>query len=74
MLEVKFHEVTRSKCQRKTLTVEFKRECAELFIIHGYKNKDSAAEMNIGLSSIQRWVSLYRKELQGVTLKASALI
>ena len=29
--------------------------------------------MNVGLSSIQRWVSQYRKEQNGVTPKASAL-
>ena len=58
---------------KKTLTTEFKRECAELVIIHGYKHKDAAAAMNVGLSSIQRWVSQYRKEQQGVTPIASAL-
>lgn len=58
---------------KKTLTAEFKRECAELVIVHGYKHKDAAAAMNVGLSSIQRWVSQYRKERHGVTPKASAL-
>lgn len=58
---------------KKTLTTEFKRECAELVIIHGYKHKDAAAAMNVGLSSIQRWVSQNRKEQHGVTPKASAL-
>lgn len=58
---------------KKTLTAEFKRECAELVIIHGYKHKDAAAAMNVGLSSIQRWVSQYRKEQEGYTPKASAL-
>ena len=58
---------------KKTLTAEFKRECAELVIIHGYKHKDAAAEMSVGLSSIQRWVSQYRKEQHCVTPKASAL-
>ena len=58
---------------KKTLTAEFKRECAELVIIHGYKHKDAAAAMNVGLSSIQRWVSQYKKEQTGITPKASAL-
>lgn len=47
---------------KKILTAEFKRECAELVIIHGYKHKDAAAAMSVELSSIQRWVSQYRKE------------
>ena len=58
---------------KKTLTAEFKRECAELVIIHGYKHKDAAAAMSVGLSSIQGWVSQYRKEQKGYTPKASAL-
>lgn len=58
---------------KKTLSAEFKRECAELVIVHGYKHKDAAAAMNVGLSSIQRWVSQYRKEQTGFTPKASAL-
>jgi len=63
----------RLKMPKKTLSAEFKRECAELVIVHGYKHKDAAAAMNVGLSSIQRWVSQYRKEQTGVTPKASAL-
>lgn len=63
----------RLKMPKKTLSAEFKRECAELVIVHGYKHKDAAAAMNVGLSSIQRWVSQYRKEQTGITPKASAL-
>jgi transposase len=58
---------------KKTLSSEYKRECAELVIIHGYKHKDAAAAMDVGLSSIQRWVSQYRKEQRGITPKPSAL-
>lgn len=58
---------------KKTLSIEFKRECAELVVIHGHKHKDAAAAMGVGLSSIQRWVSQYRDEQLGVTPKASAL-
>ncbi|MDN3651979.1 transposase [Thalassotalea ponticola] len=58
---------------KKTLSAEFKRECAELVIVHGYKHKDAAAAMNVGLSSIQRWVSQYEAEQTGITPKASAL-
>lgn len=58
---------------RKTLSAEYKRDCAELIIVHGYKHKDAAAAMNVGLSSIQRWVSQYQQEQRGTTPKASAL-
>lgn len=58
---------------KKTLSSEYKRECAELVIVHGYKHKDAAAAMDVGLSSIQRWVSQYRKEQRGITPKPSVL-
>ncbi|MCL9780676.1 transposase [Vibrio sp. S4M6] len=57
----------------KNITTEFKRECAELVLTHGYKHKDAAAAMGVGLSSIQRWVTQYKQEQSGVTPKASAL-
>ena len=39
---------------KKILSAEFKLECAELVIVHGYKHKDTAVAMGVGLSSIQR--------------------
>ncbi|EOX4792243.1 transposase [Vibrio alginolyticus] len=57
----------------RKITPEFKRECAELVIIYGNSHKDAAAAMNVGLSSIQRWVTQYRQELSGVTPKVTAL-
>ncbi|PAJ72521.1 hypothetical protein CJF42_20735 [Pseudoalteromonas sp. NBT06-2] len=58
---------------KKILSTEFKRECAELVIVHGYKHKDAAVVMAVGLSSIQRWISQYKKEQQGITPTARAL-
>ena len=47
---------------KKSLTAKFKRKCAELVIVHDYKHQEAANAMNVGLSSIQCWVSQYRKE------------
>lgn len=58
---------------RRSFTPEFKKECAELVIKHGYKVKQAAEAMNVGLSTMQRWLSQYRQELQGHTPKASAI-
>lgn len=49
----------------RKVTPEFKQECAELIIIHGYKHKDAAQAMSVGLSSIQRWVTQYKQEQKG---------
>lgn len=48
---------------KKILTDEFKCECAELVMVHGYQHEDTAEAINVGLSSIQRWVNQYRKRL-----------
>ncbi|RKZ99928.1 MAG: hypothetical protein DRQ42_06685 [Gammaproteobacteria bacterium] len=58
---------------RRTFTSEYKRECAELVIKHGYQVKEAANAMNVGLSSLQRWLSQYRNEMKGITPKATAI-
>ncbi len=58
---------------KKILSSEYKRECVELVIVHGHRQKEVAATMEVGLFSIQRWVTQYRKEQSGVTPKATAM-
>ncbi|WP_318493359.1 hypothetical protein [Photobacterium leiognathi] len=57
----------------RRITIDFKRECAELVIIHGYSHKDAATAMKVGLSSIQHLVTQYKKELSGIRPKTYAL-
>ena len=40
---------------------------------HGYQVKDSAQAMNVGISSLQRWLSQYRNEMDGITPKATTI-
>ena len=47
---------------RRQFTLVFKRECAELVIKQGYKITDAAEAMNIGISTLQRWVGQYKQE------------
>lgn len=42
------------KMPKTNLTTEFIRECAELVILHGYKQDDAAKAMSVSVSSIQR--------------------
>ena len=58
---------------RRLFTAEFKRECAELVLKQNYKVKDAAEAMNIGQSTLQRWMRQYREEQLGVTPKATAI-
>ena len=58
---------------RRSFTPEFKQECAELVTKHGYQVKQAAEAMNVGLSTLQRWLRQFRQEQNGVTPKASAI-
>jgi transposase len=58
---------------RRTFTSEYKRECAELVIKHGYQVKEAANAMNVGLSSLQKWLRQYRNEVNGITPKETAI-
>ena len=57
----------------RKITAEFKHKCVDLVLIHGYRYKDAADAMGVGLSSIQRWVSQFKSEEAGETPKATAL-
>lgn len=59
---------------RKSFTPEFKQECVELVIRQGYQVKQAAIAMNVGISTLQRWLRQYRGEQKGITPKASAII
>ena len=58
---------------RNQFTTEFKQECVNLVVNHGYSVVQAASAMQVGLSSIQRWVGQYKQELRGVTPLARAL-
>lgn len=51
----------------RSITLEFKREYAKLVAIHDHYPKQDAEVMGVGLSSVQRWVSPYKKERQDYT-------
>ncbi len=41
----------------RKITPDFKRECTELIITLVYSRKEANTAINVGLSSIQRWVT-----------------
>ncbi|KEY56644.1 transposase [Serratia sp. DD3] len=59
--------------RRKTFTHEFKQECVNLVIQHNDPVNQAAETMNIGLSTLQRWLRQYRGEILGDTPIASAI-
>ncbi|EGT5658124.1 transposase [Citrobacter braakii] len=61
------------RIQRKTFTHEFKQKCVNLFLQHKYSVTQAAETMNIGLSTLQRWLRQYRGEVRGDTPIATAI-
>ena len=59
--------------KRRSFSREFKLEAAQLVVDKGYTIREAASAMNVGHSSMDRWVAQLRKELHGETPNASAL-
>lgn len=58
---------------RNQFTTEFKQECVHLVVNQGYSVAQAAKAMNVALSSIQRWVAQFRREIKGITPQARAI-
>ena len=57
---------------RNQFTTEFKQECVNLVVNQGYGIAQAASAIQVGLSSMQRWVGQYKQEVKGVTPQARA--
>ena len=58
---------------RNQYTTEFKQECVNLIVNQGYTLNQTASAMQVGLSSLQRWLGQYRQEIKGITPAARAI-
>ncbi len=52
---------------RRVFTNEYKLECVKLVLVQGYTHAKACEVMNVGLSSLTRWIRQYRDEQQGLT-------
>ncbi|MCC4040972.1 IS3 family transposase [Escherichia coli] len=59
--------------KKRNFSAEFKRESAQLVVDQNYTVADAAKAMDVGLSTMTRWVKQLRDERQGKTLKASPI-
>lgn len=50
--------------RRRSFSAEFKRESAQVVVDQNYTIADAANAMNVGLSSMTRWVKQLRDERQ----------
>lgn len=62
-----------SKRQRRAFSPEFRLEAAQLVVDKGYTVREAADAMNVGLSSMDRWVAQLRKERSGETPRGAAM-
>lgn len=58
---------------RPTFTPEFRLECAQLVLDQGYSVRQAAQAMNVGKSSMDKWVRQLREERAGMTPKATPM-
>ncbi|OUL57035.1 transposase, partial [Pseudoalteromonas ulvae] len=54
-----------AKRSRKNFSPEFRLETAQLVLDHGYTHEEAAKAMNVGFSTIGKWVKQLKEERQG---------
>jgi transposase len=59
--------------KKRNFSSEFKRESAQLVVDQNYTVADAASAMDVGLSTMTRWVKQLRDERRGKTPKASPI-
>jgi transposase len=62
-----------TKRKRPNFTPEFRLECAQLVVDKNYSVVETAQTMNVGKSSLDKWVRQLRNERNGLTSKAMPL-
>ncbi len=62
-----------NKKTRPTFSPEFRLECAQLVVDQGYSVAKAAEAMNIGKSTMDKWVRQLREERTGVPVKATPM-
>ncbi len=58
---------------RRLFSAEFKLEAAQLVLDQNYSVTEAAQAMNVGKSTMDKWVRQLREERQGKTPKASPM-
>jgi len=62
-----------TKQTRRTFSPEFKLEAAQLVLDQGYSVSEAAKAMNVGKSTMDKWVRQLKEERQGLSPKASPM-
>jgi len=62
-----------TKRAKRLFSAEFKLEAAQLVLDQNYSVTEAAQAMNVGKSTMDKWVRQLREERQGKTPKASPM-
>ena len=58
---------------RNQYTTKFKQECVNLIVNQHYSVAQAVKAMQVGLSTLQRWLGQYRQEIKGITPATRAI-
>jgi len=58
---------------KKNFTPEFRLESAQLVVDQGYSVREAAQAMNVGKSTMDKWVRQLKEERQGLSPKATPM-
>ena len=58
---------------RRTFTPEFRLEVAQLVVNQGYSIREASKAMDVGKSTVDKWVRQLKDELNGVSTRPNAL-
>lgn len=62
-----------SQKTKRTFSAEFKLEAARLVVDEKYSVQEAAKAMNVGLSTMDRWVRQLKNEREGISPKANPI-
>jgi len=60
--------------QRKRFQAEFRMECAELVLDHGYSVREAAEAMDVVKSTVGKWVTQLKAERTGTTTGSAVVM
>lgn len=62
-----------TKQPKRTFTQDFKLEAAQLVIDQGYSVREAASAMDVGKSTMDKWVRQLKEEINGGSSRPNAL-
>lgn len=62
-----------TKPRKPNFSPEFRLETAQLVVDNGYTHEEAAKTMNVGYSTIGKWVKQLREERKGIKPKATPM-